>query len=100
MLRVPAAETDPEYGLTLAQVAERTAAGCANLPVEPPTRTVGQIVLSKVEPDRITTDAATAAALSTTITSSFAMRVLMKMSDAIRFRCSICFSFHLNLSTV
>ena len=48
MLRVPAAETDPEYGLTLAQVAERTAAGCANLPVEPPTRTVGQIVLSNV----------------------------------------------------
>ena len=46
--RVPPAEVSPEYGLTLAQVAERTAAGCANLPVEPPTRTVGQIVLSNV----------------------------------------------------
>ena len=46
--RVPPAEVSPEYGLTLAQVAERTAAGCANLPVEPPTRTVGQIVLSSV----------------------------------------------------
>ncbi len=47
-LRVQVAEPTPEYGLTLAQVAERTAAGCANLPVEPPTRTVGQIVLSNV----------------------------------------------------
>ncbi len=46
--RVPPVEASPEYGLTLAQVAERTAAGCANLPVEPPTRTVGQIVLSNV----------------------------------------------------
>ena len=46
--RVQTAETAPEYGLTLAQVEERTAAGLANLPVEPPTRTVGQIVLSNV----------------------------------------------------
>ena len=47
-VNVPVAEAAPEYGLTMAQVAERTASGCANLPVEPPTRTVGQIILSNV----------------------------------------------------
>ena len=40
----PAAET----GLTAAEAAARAGAGWANLPVEPPTRTVGQIVRSNV----------------------------------------------------
>ena len=35
---------DPEEGLTAAQVSERMAAGWANLPVEAPTKSEGQIV--------------------------------------------------------
>lgn len=39
---------DPAEGLTEAQVSERTALGCVNTPVEPPSKTVGQIILSNV----------------------------------------------------
>ena len=35
-------EAAPETGLTAAEAAERAEAGWANLPVEPPTRTVGE----------------------------------------------------------
>ena len=46
---VPAVlETDPGWGLDARQVEERTLAGCANTPVEPPTKTVGQIIRSNV----------------------------------------------------
>ena len=41
-------EAAPETGLTAAEAAARAEAGWANLPVEPPTRTVGQIVRSNV----------------------------------------------------
>jgi len=41
-------EPDAETGLTGSEAAERAAAGWANLPVERPTRTVGQIVRSNV----------------------------------------------------
>ena len=41
-------EAPAETGLTDDQAAERAGAGWANLPVEPPTRTVGQIVRSNL----------------------------------------------------
>lgn len=41
---IPAKETVPFEGLTEAEAAERAAAGWDNRPVEPPTRTTGQIV--------------------------------------------------------
>ncbi len=46
--RIPVLEASPEYGLTQAQVEERAAGGCANTAVDPPTRTVGQIVFSNI----------------------------------------------------
>ena len=45
---VPVLEPSPDWGLTQAQAAERAAAGLANVSVEPPTRTVGQIFLSNI----------------------------------------------------
>lgn len=36
--------TSPETGLTSAQAAERSDNGYANIPVEPPTKTIGQII--------------------------------------------------------
>ena len=45
---VPVLEPAPETGLTAAQAEERSLAGWANLGVEPPTRTVGQIVRSNL----------------------------------------------------
>ncbi len=45
---VPVLCPDPEQGLTSAQAAERAEAGWDNRPVEPPLRTVGQIVRSNV----------------------------------------------------
>ena len=41
---VPPLRPDPLVGLTRAQAAQRQAAGWANLPVDAPTRSVGQIV--------------------------------------------------------
>ena len=46
--RLPPVEAAPDCGLTSAQVEQRVAAGLANLAVEPPTRTVGQIFLSNI----------------------------------------------------
>ncbi len=46
--RIPVLEASPDYGLTRAQVEERLSGGCANVSVEPPTRTVGQIIVSNV----------------------------------------------------
>ena len=46
---VPAVyEAAPDQGLTAAQAAERANAGCRNLPVAPPSKTVGKIILSNV----------------------------------------------------
>ena len=45
---VPVAHPDPQQGLTSAQVRERTDAGWTNAPVDPPGKTVKQIVLSNI----------------------------------------------------
>ncbi|NLH00674.1 MAG: cation-translocating P-type ATPase, partial [Clostridiales bacterium] len=45
---VPELCPPPENGLTAAQAAERLENGLANIPVEPPTKTVGQIVRSNL----------------------------------------------------
>ena len=47
-LDVPEIDALPELGLTAGQAAERTENGLANIPVEPPTKTVGQIIRSNV----------------------------------------------------
>ena len=47
-LDVPVLHTDPERGLTAAQVRERMECGWANLPVEPAGKTTKQIILSNV----------------------------------------------------
>ena len=41
---VPVLETNPETGLSSAQAQERVDAGWANLPIDPPGKTVGQII--------------------------------------------------------
>ena len=41
-------ETDPGTGLTAQQVEQRIQAGCVNTPVEPPSKTVGQIIASNI----------------------------------------------------
>ena len=41
---IPVREASPREGLTESEAAERAAAGWANLPVDPPTRTTGQII--------------------------------------------------------
>ena len=45
---VPIAHPDPQQGLTGAQVRERADAGWTNVPVDPPGKTVKQIVLSNI----------------------------------------------------
>lgn len=45
---IPVFKAKASYGLTAAQVSERTEAGWANTPVEPPGKTVGQIVADNV----------------------------------------------------
>lgn len=40
--------TDPDTGLSSAQVGERIAAGMANTPVKPPSRSIGQIIAENV----------------------------------------------------
>ena len=45
---VPVAHPDPQQGLTSAQVRERADAGWTNAPVDPPGKTVKQIVLSNI----------------------------------------------------
>lgn len=45
---VPVTHPDPQQGLTSAQVRERTDAGWTNAPVDPPGKTVKQIVLSNI----------------------------------------------------
>ena len=45
---VPIAHPDPQQGLTRAQVRERADAGWTNAPVDPPGKTVKQIVLSNI----------------------------------------------------
>ena len=45
---VPIVHPDPQQGLTSAQVRERTDAGWTNAPVDPPGKTVKQIVLSNI----------------------------------------------------
>ncbi len=45
---IPVILPPPGVGLTSEQVRERTEAGLSNVPVEPPTRTVGQIVRSNL----------------------------------------------------
>ena len=45
---VPVAEVSPEQGLTGVQVRERVLSGWANTPIDPPGKTVGQIVRSNV----------------------------------------------------
>ena len=45
---VPAVQASPDRGLSEEEVRVRTEAGLANTPVEPPSKTVGQIVLSNV----------------------------------------------------
>ena len=45
---VPVAHPDPQQGLTSAQVRERADAGWTNTPVDPPGKTVKQIVLSNI----------------------------------------------------
>ena len=45
---VPIAHPDPQQGLTSAQVRERADAGWTNAPVDPPGKTVKQIVLSNI----------------------------------------------------
>ncbi|HBR08402.1 MAG TPA: ATPase P [Clostridiales bacterium] len=46
--KVPVLAAGPSRGLTAAQAAERMEAGWSNAPVEPPGKTVGQIVASNV----------------------------------------------------
>ena len=46
--KLPVISAPPEQGLTAAQAAERVAAGYANLPVEPPSKTVKEIILSNI----------------------------------------------------
>lgn len=45
---MPIVHPDPQQGLTSAQVRERTDAGWTNAPVDPPGKTVKQIVLSNI----------------------------------------------------
>lgn len=45
---VPVLEMNPETGLSSAQAQERVDAGWANLPIDPPGKTVGQIIKSNV----------------------------------------------------
>ena len=45
---VPVLETNPETGLSSAQAQERVDAGWANLPIDPPGKTVGHIIKSNV----------------------------------------------------
>ena len=45
---MPVAHPDPQQGLTSAQVRERADAGWTNAPVDPPGKTVKQIVLSNI----------------------------------------------------
>ena len=45
---VPVYEAPADWGLTEAQARERAEAGWANLPVDPPGKTVGQIIISNV----------------------------------------------------
>ena len=45
---VPVVEADPETGLTAAQMRERTERGWANTPVDPPGKSVKQIIFSNV----------------------------------------------------
>jgi cation-transporting ATPase E len=45
---VPVAHPDPQQGLTSVQVRERTDAGWTNAPVDPPGKTIKQIVLSNI----------------------------------------------------
>lgn len=45
---VPVLETNPETGLSSAQAQERVDTGWANLPIDPPGKTVGQIIKSNV----------------------------------------------------
>lgn len=45
---VPVLETNPETGLSSARAQERVDAGWANLPIDPPGKTVGQIIKSNV----------------------------------------------------
>ena len=45
---IPVVHPAPEQGLTSAQVRERTDAGWTNAPVDPPGKTVKQIVLSNI----------------------------------------------------
>lgn len=45
---VPVLETNPETDLSSAQAQERVDAGWANLPIDPPGKTVGQIIKSNV----------------------------------------------------
>ena len=44
----PVLDTDPAQGLNARQVEERLRGGCANTPVNPPSKTVGQIIRSNV----------------------------------------------------
>lgn len=45
---VPALETNPETGLSSAQAQDRMDAGWGNLPIDPPGKTVGQIIKSNI----------------------------------------------------
>ncbi len=45
---VPVLETNPETGLSSAQAQDRMDAGWGNLPIEPPGKTVGQIIKSNI----------------------------------------------------
>ena len=45
---VPVLETNPETGLSSAQAQDRMDAGWGNLPIDPPGKTVGQIIKSNV----------------------------------------------------
>ena len=46
--QIPALETDPTRGLTVDQVRLRVECGATNAPVEPPTKTTKQIILTNV----------------------------------------------------
>ena len=48
---LPVAETDPSRGLSAGQVAERMRLGYDNAPVDPPGKTVKQIIFSNVFTD-------------------------------------------------
>ena len=45
---VPVLETNPETGLSSAQAQDRMDAGWGNLPIDPPGKTVGQIIKSNI----------------------------------------------------